>query len=168
MECGRKIIYFSVYENGVKVRPAGYMTVVSGNGICETQIFYRGNATEEESRLQPVYVFLDGSVFLGTEFLSEAGAGTVHFRCASGDFAGSGRNIEELEAIYLDGVSRGICMGRTDGKEPAEAACTSTECPEEETIKMCVPHKKKKVKGVPSWLWVILLAGLRKNSGKPG
>lgn len=168
MECGKKIIYFSVFENGSKKRPAGYMTVVSGGGICDVQMIYRGNTEEEGCRLQPVYVFLDGSVFLGEEFPVEEGAGRFHFRSASGDFAGSGRDIAELEAVYLDGVKNGICVGRIDGKEPAEAACARTEWGDGGNREKFIPRREKKIQGMPSWLWILLLAMLRKDSGKPG
>ena len=177
MKYSRKIIYFSVYENGAKVRPAGYMAVSSGDGICDVQIVYRGASEEKECLLQPVYMFLDGSVFLGAEFMAEAGGGTAHFRSAAGDFAGSGRSIAELEAVYLDGITGGTCMGRMDGREALEAACTRSEATEETCIKTettereeppFAPCRKKKRNSVPVWLLAALFAGSRKSSGRQG
>jgi len=157
MECSRKIIYFTVYENGVKVRPAGFMSVISGGGSCDVQIFYRGGAKEEEYRLQPVYVFLDGSVFLGEEFPVTAGEGMVRFRSGTADFVDSGRSIEELEAVYLDGMLGGICVGRIDGREPVEAACTRTEGQESGNREKTKPNKTKKEQSLPWWFLFVLL-----------
>ena len=153
MEHSRKIIYFAIYEDGIKVRPAGYMTIMSGSGSCEVQIFYRGRE-EEGNRLQPVYVFLDGSVFLGETFPVIAGEGTVRFQTRTADFAESGRSLEELETVYLDGRKSGICAGRIDGRAPVEVACTKTESKEQ-------PGKTKKEQGLPYLLLLVLL--LKRN-----
>ena len=130
MEYGRKIIYFTVYENGIKVRPGGYMTICTDRGSCEVEIVYRGSPEEDTENLQVVYLFSDGTVFTGDKFVADSGTGKIRFRSSPEDFAGSGRSIPELEAVCLDGIKQGVCIGRTDGKEPSEAACTKNECKE--------------------------------------
>lgn len=126
MDCGRIMIYFSTYENGVKTKRAGYAAVFIRGELCDVQMYYRGTACEAEGRLQPVYVFRDGAVMLGTEMVLEEGMAAASFRTGRKDFAQSGRAFEELEVIYLDGVKEGICGGRPDGRELEDAAYTLT------------------------------------------
>lgn len=137
MECGRKMIYFSTYENGVKSKKAGYAAFFIRGDWCDVQIYYRGNVQAEETRIQPVYVFRDGSVVLGMEMEVEEGMATAVFRTGRQDFVQSSKSLEELEVIYLDGVKGGICGGRIDGRELEEAAYTLTEWieTEVETVK---------------------------------
>lgn len=134
MECGRTMIYFSTYENGVKIKPAGYAAVFIRGEQCDVQLYYRGAVCEEACTLQPVYVFRDGSVVLGQEFAVEEGMAAATIRTGRLDFMQSGRCLEELETIYLDGVKNGICGGRMDGRELEDAAYTLTDWTEQEEI----------------------------------
>lgn len=124
MDCGRSMIYFSTYENGVKTKRAGYAAIFTRGELCDIQIYYRGEVCEEESRLQPIYVFRDGTVVQGEEMLVKEGMAAAAFRTGRSDFIQSGRAYEELEVIYLDGVKAGICGGRPDGRELEETAYT--------------------------------------------
>lgn len=138
MECGRTMIYFSTYENGVKTKKSGYAAIFIRGESCDVQLYYRGNEGETGS-LQPVYGFRDGTVVLGTEIAMEEGMAAVTIRTGRQDFMQSGRQFKELEVIYLDGVQSGICGGRLDGKELEETAYTLTdselpEKPQEVTV----------------------------------
>lgn len=138
MDCGRKMIYFSTYENGVKLRRAGYAAVFIRGESCDVQIYYRGDK-EETGLLQPVYMFRDGSVALGEEIPVDEGMGATVFRTGQQDFVRSGRCFAELETIYLDGVKEGVCGGRPDGRDLSEEAYTTAEqleyaLPEEEIV----------------------------------
>ena len=119
MDCGRTMIYFSIYENGVKVRPAGYAAVFIREEVCDVQLYYREAVREEntERKVQPVYMFRDGTVVKGAELCLQEGMAAMSLRTARRDFVQSGRSFEELEVIYLDGIVSGICGGRPDGKE---------------------------------------------------
>lgn len=132
MECGRKMIYFSTYENGAKTRSAGYAAMFIRGDLCDVQLYYRGQGCEEEGILEPVYVFRDGSVVLGDKVPLEEGMAATAFRTGCRDFMQSGRSLDELETIYLDGVNTGICGGRMDGKELEEVAYTLTDWVEAE------------------------------------
>lgn len=134
MDCGRKMIYFSTYENGVKTGTAGYAAIFVRGEICDVQIYYRGGPWEEGGVLQPTYVFRDGTVTMDGELLVNEGMASVAFRTGRLDFVQSGRALEELECIYLDGVKNGICGGRPDGQQLSEAAYTLTDPAEEEEI----------------------------------
>lgn len=137
MDCGRRMIYFSTYENGVKVRRAGYAGIFIRGTVCDVQLYYRG--TESETAVQPVYIFRDGTVITGKELQLEEGMAATTILTNRMDFMQSGRSLEELEAIYVDGVLSGICGGRLDGQElTAEAAYTLTE--DIETIPEAVPQ----------------------------
>ncbi len=138
MECGRTMIYFSTYENGAKTRPAGYAAVFIRGELCDVQLYYRGTSCEEGGRLQPVYMFRDGSVVLGEELTLEEGMAAAAFRTTSRDFLQSGRGFNELETIYMDGVKDGICGGRPDGRELTEAAYTLTDWVETESQPVAV------------------------------
>ncbi len=127
MDCGRKMIYFATYENGVKVRPAGYTALFIRGENCDVQMYYRGSVCEESGTLQPVYMFQDGTVTLGEEFPMEEGMAAVSFQTFQRDFVQSGRSFEELDTIYLDGVPGGICGGRPDGRDLEEVAVTAVE-----------------------------------------
>ncbi len=135
MECGRMMIYFSTYENGVKVRRSGYAGIFIRGTVCDVQIYYRGDA-KEQRMVQPVYIFRDGTVATGKELLLEEGMAATTVMTNRLDFMQSGRSLEELEVIYIDGVEQGICGGRPDGQElTAEAAYALAESmvQEEET-----------------------------------
>jgi hypothetical protein len=121
MEYERRLIYFSTYENGVKTKRAGYAAIFVQEQVCNLQIYYRGSMAEVEgSSLQPVYVFRDGTVIRGDRMILSEGMATTSLRTNRQDFVQSGRTFEELEVIYIDGVSTGICGGRTDGREIGE------------------------------------------------
>lgn len=126
MDCKREMIYFSDYENGVKTRNAGYAAVFLRGDICDVQLYYRGVGGENVGQLQPVYVFCDGTVVLGEKMKLEEGMAAASFRTGSKDFVQSGRSLEELEVIYLDGVPNGICGGRPDGQGLKDTAYTLT------------------------------------------
>lgn len=130
MFCQRTMIYFSVYKNGAKIKSAGYAAIFTRGENCDIQLYYRGDVTEKAGFLQPVYAFRDGTVVLGAEFPLEEGMGATAHKTMRRDFMQSGRALEELEAIYLDGVKSGICGGRLDGRELEEAAYTLTDWPE--------------------------------------
>lgn len=116
MDCDRKMIYLSVYENGVKKKPAGYAAVLLFNDRCHVQLYYRGDA-KEDNCIQPVYLFRDGTVTEGISLPVNEGMAVTSFYTGRSDFVQSGRNFDELEMIYLDGIGEGICGGRPDGKE---------------------------------------------------
>ena len=121
MEYERRLIYFSTYENGVKIKRAGYAAIFVQEQVCNLQMYYRGSMAEAEgSSLQPVYVFRDGTVIRGDRMLLSEGMATASLRTNRQDFVQSGRRFEELEVIYIDGVSTGICGGRMDGREIVE------------------------------------------------
>lgn len=130
MDCKRKIIYFSTYENGVKKKSAGYAAFFIRGESCDVQIYYRESAGEKTRVLQPVFMFFDGIVVLGNKFETKEGMAAAFFRTGQSDFMQSGRSLEELETVYLDGVENGICGGRMDGQELEEEAYTLTEQPE--------------------------------------
>ena len=119
MECDRRMIYFSVYENGVKTRRAGYAGIFLRGNNCDVQIYYRENGGEEEvqGKIQPIYIFRDGTVVTGAEIPLEENMAAAMIHTGRKDFMQSGRCLEELDAIYLDGVSAGMCGGRLDGQE---------------------------------------------------
>lgn len=119
MECGRRMIYFSNYENGVKVSSVGYAAIFIRGESCGVQLYYRGRKGEE-AVLCPVYVFSDGTVTTGEELLMREGMAVAEFKTAWQSFAGSGRCLEALEAVYLDGVTSGYCGGRADGRDLEE------------------------------------------------
>ena len=127
MECERKMIYFSTYENGAKTKSSGYAAMFIRGDLCDVQLYYRDAGYEEEGMLEPVYMFRDGSVVLGEKIALGEGMAATAFRTGHQDFLQSGRCFEELEVIYLDGVKEGICGGRMDGKELEEVAYTLTD-----------------------------------------
>lgn len=136
MECGRSMIYFSTYENGIKTKRAGYAGIFTRGNVCDVQIYYRENgmaAEEKVPELHPVYVFRDGCVTEGTALFFAEGMAVDNFRTSRRDFMQSGRNLEELEVIYIDGVRAGICGGRMDGQDlTEEVAYTLTDWVEAE------------------------------------
>ena len=135
MEYGRNIIYFSVYEEGNKVRSVGYTAVFLKGETCDVQIYYRAAQEEEGGRVQPIFVFLDGTVVLGSEMMIEEGMGVASFRTPRRDFIQSGHSFEELETIYLDGVVSGICGGRVDGRGLKEPTAPEASCLEQRVAK---------------------------------
>lgn len=135
MEYGRKIIYFSGYEDEIKVRNAGYMAVFLKGKQCEVQMYYRATEKEEGGRIQPVYVFLDGTVMPGNEIFVEEGMAAASFRTMRQDFLQSGHSFEELETVYLDGIKDGICGGRVDGRGLKEFTAPESSCLEQTAVK---------------------------------
>jgi len=116
-EYWRQIIYLSAYENGEKGESVGYVSIGVRNELCEVQIYYRGGAYNREGRtIQPIYIFLDGCAVEGEELTLREGMLAEGFETATGNFLNTGRNILQLEAIYLEGTDCGICGGRTDGQ----------------------------------------------------
>lgn len=161
MDCGRKMIYFSTYENGVKTKRAGYAAVFLRGELCDVQLYYRGEMCEEAHPIQPVYMFRDGTVTLGTEIFVEEGMAAASFRTNRQDFVQSGRCLEELEVIYLDGVKNGICGGRVDGQELQEAAYTLTDWVETEEVSKVtaqeetVPPEEEVLEEQPGETWTL-------------
>lgn len=135
MEYGRKMLYFSAYEEENKRRSTGYMAVFLRGESCEVQLYYRALTEEEGVKLQPVFVFLDGTVALGSEIFVEEGMAITSFRTVRRDFMQSGHSFEELETVYLDGVSCGICGGRMDGKELKQITAPGALCLEQKAAK---------------------------------
>lgn len=131
MEYGRTMIYFSTYENGMKKRRAGYAGIFTRGNVCDVQIYYResGEASgDKKPVLRPVYVFRDGTVAEGNGLFFAEGMAVDSFRTGYRDFIQSGRSLEELEVIYIDGVTEGICGGRMDGQDlTEEVAYTLTD-----------------------------------------
>ena len=141
MECGRQMIYFSAYENGRKIGRAGYAAIFIRGNVCDMQLYYRGREIEAQVReLKPIYLFYDGTVTEGAIIFLEEGMAATTVHTSRQDFMQSGRALEELEAIYLDGVASGICGGRPDGQElTGEEAYTLTDWMDtvSETIPVC-------------------------------
>jgi len=135
MEYGRSMIYFSAYEEGNKTRSAGYTAVFLKGENCEVQIYYRALTEEEGGRVQPIFVFLDGTVVLGSEMVIEEGMAVASIRTIRRDFMQSGHSFEELETVYLDGVSCGICGGRMDGKELKQITAPGASYLEQKAVK---------------------------------
>jgi len=161
MDCGRKLIYFSTYENGEKTRSAGYAAVFFRGDVCDVQLYYRGNC-QEEGVLEPVYMFRDGTVVLGDKMTLKEGMAAAVFRTGRQSFLRSGRCFEELEVIYLDGVTEGICGGKPDGKELEEAAYTLTDIkeetvPEEVLPEVCVLEREETTPEQEQWSLAVCL-----------
>lgn len=113
----RQLIYFSSYRNKEKAEKAGYAAIFIRNELCEVQIYYRGEGkTESGGKVQPVYVFRDGSTVEGEEIALQEGMAVAGFETATENFLQTGRDITCLEAIYLEGTACGICGGRADGQ----------------------------------------------------
>lgn len=117
MEYKRQLIYFSSYENREKGTRAGYAAILIRGELCEIQIYYRGGCKPEaERRIQPVYLFLDGSAVEGEELPVEEGMAAGCIQTATDNFLGTGRSIRTLEAVYIEGTAYPICGGRVDGQ----------------------------------------------------
>ena len=128
MDCGRRMIYFSTYENGVKTKRSGYAGIFIRGNACDMQLYYRDEDVERKGEIRPIYMFRDGTVTEGAPVLLEEGMAAITLHTGRSDFMQSGRCLEELEVIYLDGVASGICGGRPDGRElTEEAAYTLTD-----------------------------------------
>lgn len=116
----RQLVYFSSYENKEKSSRAGYAAIFIRKELCEVQIYYRGKAGGEENgkeeKVQPVYVFQDGSAVEGDEIVLTEGMAADSFETATENFLQTGRKITALEAIYLEGTPEGVCGGRVDGQ----------------------------------------------------
>jgi len=140
MQYGRRMIYFSAYEGENKGRSAGYMAVFLRGENCEIQLYYRAAADEEGSRLQPVYVFFDGTVMSGGEIFVEEGMAITSFQTSRRDFLQSAHTFEELETVYLDGVKKGICVGRVDGRGLKEFIAPGVSCLEQRAAKQKEIH----------------------------
>lgn len=112
----RQLVYFSSYRDREKGNRAGYAAIFIRNELCEIQIYYRGRKKDAEGKVQPVYVFCDGSAVEGEEIAIKEGMATCGFETATENFLRTGRNIHALEAIYLEGTGEGVCGGRTDGQ----------------------------------------------------
>ena len=116
-EYRRQLIYFSSYEKREKAKRAGYAAVFIRNELCEVQIYYRGEGKSGgDGKVQPVFLFQDGSAVEGEELTLTEGMAVDGFETASENFLRTGRNIACLEAIYLEGTAYGICGGRVDGQ----------------------------------------------------
>lgn len=135
MECGRRMVYFSVYEEENKKRSAGYMSAFFRGQSCEVQLYYRALPEEEGVKLQPVYMFSDGAVVLGNEIFVEEGMAAVSFRTSVRDFLQSGHTLDELELVWLDGVRQGICGGRVDGRGQKGIIAPEALCLEQRGVK---------------------------------
>ena len=117
MEHKRQLIYFSSYENKEKGKRAGYAAILIRGELCEVQIYYRGSCKPEANGcVQPVYLFIDGSAVEGDELRVEEGMATGNVETATDNFLATGRSVENLEGIYLEGANGGICGGRADGQ----------------------------------------------------
>lgn len=143
MEYGRTVVYFSTYENGVKVCRSGYAGIFVRGTVCDVQIYYRGETTcRDGQELHPVYIFRDQTVVEGDSLRMSEGVAMTAFRTTRRDFVQSGRSLEELEAIYIDGVTAGICGGRPDGQElTEEVAYTLTDWMD--TVAEIIPECKE-------------------------
>ena len=129
MEYSRHMIYFSVYQNGERKRRAGYMGLYCKGSLCNVQIYYRETGIEENVRhtIYPIYMFKDGSVIDGAMLQIVEGMATECFETNIHNFFSSGKKIEDLEAVYIEGVLDGICGGRLDGKELLEDTYSVTK-----------------------------------------
>lgn len=171
MECGRRMIYFSTYENGVKTRRSGYAGVFIRGNECEVQLFYQSKEEPAAYEICPVYMFRDGTVKQGAMVSVTEGIAATAVYTNQKNFMESGRCLEELEVIYLDGVPEGICGGRLDGQElTGEAAYTLTdwmdtvaevipickgETEETEETKQLYREEKLSVKEKKAELWTL-------------
>lgn len=119
MEYSRRMIYFSVYENGERKRRAGYMGFYCKGKHCNVQIYYREVCQKKETshQIYPVYMFKDGSTMNGVVLSIVEGMATECFETDIHNFLSSGKTMEDLEAVYIEGVFDGICGGRLDGRE---------------------------------------------------
>ncbi len=119
MEYNRQMIYFSVYQNGERKRRAGYMGLYRKGMSCDVQIYYREDRREKEDNqsICPVYLFRDGSSMDGIVLPIVEGMAMGCFETDVKNFLSSGKSMEELEAVYIEGVFDGICGGRLDGQE---------------------------------------------------
>lgn len=119
MEYSRQMVYFSVYQNGERKRRAGYMGLYRKGTDCSVQIYYREDRREEDNnrRVYPVYLFQDGSTIDGVSLAIIEGMATECFETNTKNFLSSGKSIEELETVYIEGVLDGVCGGRLDGQE---------------------------------------------------
>ena len=174
MDCGRRMIYFSTYENGVKTRRSGYAGVFIRGNECEVQLFYQSKEGTPAHGICPVYLFRDGTVKQGETVSVTEGMAAAAIHTNQKNFMESGRCLEELEVIYLDGVPVGICGGRMDGQElTAEVAYTLTDWMDtvaevipvckgeteetEKTEKTEQPHEEEKLTGTEqkTELWTL-------------
>ena len=146
MECGRKMIYFSTYENGIKTGRSGYAGVFLHGEECEVQLYYRSLEEVNAQGICPVYIFRDGTVKQGEVIPVEEGMAAAGIHTSHKNFMQSGRCLEELDAIYLDGVPVGICGGRPDGQElTGEVAYTLTDWMD--TVAEVIPVCKGEITG---------------------
>lgn len=122
MEYNRRMIYFSVYENGERKRRAGYMGLYCKGNCCNVQIYYREPSQEKEvgQKIYPIYLFQDGSIVDGVALSVVEGMATECFETDIHNFLSSGKKIKDLNAVYIEGVLDGICGGRLDGQELLE------------------------------------------------
>lgn len=131
MEYGRKMVYFSFYQDGRKNGSAGYAGLFFRGESCDVQIYYRGAVTEGEEggrEIRPVYVFRDGKMIEGNVLPVSEGMAVDSFSTDRRSFLQSGKRVEELETVYITGEFSGICGGRLDGKElMEETAYTLTQ-----------------------------------------
>lgn len=135
MEYGRRMVYFSAYEEENKKRSVGYMAFFVRGESCEVQLYYRALVNEEGRKLQPVYVFLDGTVTIGNEIFVEEGTAMTSIRTTVCDFLQSGHTLDELETVYLDVAGCGICGGRLDGGELKTITARESSCLEQKAVK---------------------------------
>lgn len=118
MNCERKVIYLSFYESRVKMKKAGYVVIFVRGELCEVQLFFNGKEIETEPKLCPVYVFKNGEQVRGEEVPLTEGMAVTNIKTSRKDFLQRGKNLDWLDAFYLEGVKNGVCTGRPDGQEP--------------------------------------------------
>ena len=116
MEFGRSMIYFSNYTDGVKTGRAGYAGICFKGAGCRIMIYYKGGEKEEGKKIRPVYRFRDGSRLEGEELLVSEGMASMEYESASINFLNSGKSVEHLESVYIEGTSC-LCGGRIDGQD---------------------------------------------------
>lgn len=113
----RQVVYFFTYDNKEKQEDCGYATIYIRGELCEIQMYYREEPGEGKKEIRSVFLFRDGSAVEGETGEVREGMGVIGVNTASEDFLGTGRSVETLEAIYIDGTGTGICGGRIDGQD---------------------------------------------------
>jgi len=141
-EYSRRMIYLSVYREGVKQRSAGYVGLLCRGESCEIQIFCR--CEECIMPMVPFFLFRDGSLVEGTALQVKEGVAVGTFQSDCRNILNSGKTVEELEEIYLEGAPEGICGGRIDGGIPTGCCFVEPVAPEPQMEEAVLTENKEK------------------------
>ncbi len=126
MGCSRKIIYFSMYRNGIKAEPAGHAVLWQNGAACRLEYHCR---LADASVITPTYYFAGGASIVGEPMaagvvgggaLGTAGVQNVVSYCvktSTEHFLGSEKKASDLEAICFGDTPMEYGGGRVDGAE---------------------------------------------------